>query len=499
MLLSQCAFFVGFITQWLENDNTAKSEIKFTVRKILTQNTKKLFNVTLLCQSMGSNKMKQNSTNIEFETKNFGDNYEQLIEYLNCIYNVNRDNKQLYPDENNTSSVGEYEIYHVLNEEYKNWEQEVSDTTKINKFIESGEIISKLSLNVKIQDGNNLRDCFKNESGGQCILYVNIKNSNIYKTMIEKSRHWLHAVFISDFKSGDDDSDQSGPSFKSFKWIPTSLLSDNEDKDDIEWQREFNAFKNEICQEFQLKNNENLTMSYGEPFHIKSSDMKWDSILGERDEENADTIDDEDDLEMVWEKLIENSADLRCCTVVYVNGDAEPSEESKDQQTQTAGLTILKQIRELGMFSDVNDDLLLFAIKIHKSDVSKIIQWGMSFGDEYINAFKRLKETGELASPAVTKLYENEQSMVKEIRSLGLFIDISDELIRLAIKENNNDISQTIIWGLEHVHDYNQEFSKLVLKSGLVHEIKRKSDSEMTHKNTSDELVCCFIFPCLVC
>ena len=98
----------------------------------------------------------------------------------------------------------------------------------------------------------------------------------------------------------------------------------------------------------------------------------------------------------------------------------------------------MNQIRSWGMFNGVSNDLLLFAIKTHNNDRNKTVQWGMSFGNDYVNGFKKLKENnGNLSFSAATTASNKNvsiENMVNEIKSLGLFIDINDELIRLSIK-----------------------------------------------------------------
>ena len=353
---------------------------------------------------------------IGFKSGDMKDNYQEIIKFLNRFYSITEKKSTLLDPENDVKTPGgdaraDVEDYSGDNEEKEHvnhvlgyciylvdkdkYEQVVGgcDASQVNEMIKSRDMMNELqlSLNHKIENGEDLKKCYQHCD--QCVLYVcflrdnstSDRNETAKNEIVNSSIYYLYVKHDGNSKC------------ISFKWVPTQFIQnsgDGSDSDDIEWEDEFTSLQTGICEKFNLENNDNLKMHRGEPLTVIANNELKDG------NENGDTIDDEDDLHQLWDEILElgeqngesesDGDKLHYCAVVHVAGDIAAEVDTEENKVDSNERTIVDKIRALGMFSDVNDELLLSAIKLHNNDVSRTIQWGLSFGDKYSDAFEKL-------------------------------------------------------------------------------------------------------------
>ena len=373
---------------------------------------------------------------IEFKSADMKHNYQELIECLNKFYsNKRRKLAVLEPDENDVkqpdsnpvgaertnynnvdskpavSEESQYGIYLVPSGEYQR-AVKGRDASQVNEMIKSGILMNELQLSLnsdhQIKNSEDFTKCYG--SCNKCVLYVS-----------DLPRYYL---FVKHMHRNI-----------SFKWVPAKFNENDGDgsdsDDDIEWEDVYKSFKNDICEKFNLVNNDNLAMNYGKPFAVIA-------ISEIRDYNDCtDVIDDEDELESIWDEIVQlgqgNGNKSHYCAVVNVVGD-----------------TIVQHSAVL-----VQD--------VAGGDITAELQAGGIV--EQIRVFGMLRD---------------------EIRSLGLFNDIDNDLLLLAIEKNGNNVSRTIMWGLSFGADYKRAFEQLAIEKGLANEMK-EDDSQQHEPEPQDE------------
>lgn len=237
---------------------------------------------------------------------NWFENYQRLIRYLNekiyhdwkiDTYNTNTNNKYNTNDDHKDESKSDisvdffvnyskmpYRIFYV--EKSKNG-QLLDNIDNLNEY---HTFASRFKLEIEVSDGKIFSKCFENDL---CYLFVE------YKCYVLFEYH-----------------------FMTYQWVPKKFGVK------IDWDKEFKSMKNDICEYFNVRNNNKIAFA--------TMDSNTQTLTN-------NVLKDDGDLEVIWNDLIEDSQRQKHAvplTVHVTNQDniASPSLSGRGRTSSRHGI-----------------------------------------------------------------------------------------------------------------------------------------------------------------